>query len=68
MAVLARRRGFVSVIADFAGTAWVDPLARLGMRHDLLAIAVYDALDAAALDDWTVRRLTGEALQALAES
>ncbi|MBA3287503.1 MAG: DUF58 domain-containing protein [Acidimicrobiia bacterium] len=40
--VLARRRGFVTVIADFAGTGWIDPLARLGMRHDLLAIAVHD--------------------------
>ena len=39
---LSRRRGFVAVIADFVGSAWVDPLARLGLRHDLLAITVSD--------------------------
>jgi uncharacterized protein (DUF58 family) len=42
VAVISRRRGFVAVVADFAGEDWVDPLARLGLRHDLLAIAVYD--------------------------
>ena len=30
------------MIADFVGSAWVDPLARLGLRHDLLAITVSD--------------------------
>ena len=30
------------------------------------SIAFYDSLGAAALDDWTTRRLTGEALEALA--
>ena len=30
------------------------------------AIAVYDRVGSAALEDWTVRRLTGEALRALA--
>jgi uncharacterized protein (DUF58 family) len=39
---LSRRRGFVTVISDFAGDGWVHPLARLGMRHDLLAITVTD--------------------------
>ena len=29
VAVVSRRRGFVAVVADFAGDAWVDPLARL---------------------------------------
>ena len=42
VAVVSRRRGFVAVISDFAGEEWVDPLARLGMRHDLLAITVHD--------------------------
>ncbi len=42
VAVVGKRRGFVCVISDFAGDAWVDPLARLGMRHDLLAISVHD--------------------------
>ena len=39
---LSRRRGFVCVIADFAGEGWADPLVRLGMRHDLLAIPIHD--------------------------
>ena len=42
VAVVSKRRGFVAVVSDFAGDSWVDPLARLGMRHDLLAIAVHD--------------------------
>ncbi len=43
---LAKRRGFISVIADFHGadgkTEWSDALARLSLRHDLLAITVHD--------------------------
>ncbi len=39
---LSRRRGFVCVIADFAGEGWADPLTRLGMRNDLLAIPIHD--------------------------
>ncbi|MGI9029829.1 MAG: DUF58 domain-containing protein [Ilumatobacteraceae bacterium] len=42
VAVICKRRGFAAVISDFAGDTWVDPLARLGMRHDLLAITVHD--------------------------
>lgn len=32
------------------------------------SIAFYDSLGAAAMDEWTIRRLTGEALQSLAEA
>ena len=39
---IARRRGFVAVISDFAGDEWAGPLGRLGVRHDLLAISVHD--------------------------
>ena len=47
---LARHRGFVTVISDFSSgaptptdaPAWREPLGRLGIRHDLLAIAVDD--------------------------
>jgi uncharacterized protein (DUF58 family) len=42
VAVVCKRRGFVCVVSDFRGEDWVDPLARLGMRHDLLAISVHD--------------------------
>lgn len=47
VAKLSRRRGFVTVVADFAanelaGNEWADPLTRLGLRHDLLAIPVHD--------------------------
>jgi len=42
VAIVSKRRGFVAVVSDFSGDAWVDPLARLGMRHDLLAITVHD--------------------------
>jgi uncharacterized protein (DUF58 family) len=39
---IERRRGFVSVISDFAGSSWFDSLARLGLRHDLLSLRVTD--------------------------
>ena len=39
---LAKRRGFVAVISDFAGDAWADALGRLSLRHDLLAVTVHD--------------------------
>ncbi len=39
---LAKRRGFVAVVSDFAGDRWADALGRVGMRHDLLAIVVSD--------------------------
>ena len=42
VARLSKRRGFVTVISDFAGTDWATPLARLGLRHDLLAIPIHD--------------------------
>lgn len=39
---IATRRGFVAVISDFAGDEWQPALARLHLRHDLLAITVHD--------------------------
>lgn len=39
---IANRRGFVAVISDFTGDTWQPSLARLSMRHDLLAITVHD--------------------------
>jgi GNAT superfamily N-acetyltransferase len=63
-----------------AARALLSSLAQRCMRQGLArlewavldwnapAIAVYDRLGADALDDWTVRRLTGPALKALSES
>jgi uncharacterized protein (DUF58 family) len=42
VARLSKRRGFVSVIADYQGDAWIDALTRLGLRHDILAIPIHD--------------------------
>jgi len=39
---IANRRGFVAVISDFPGEKWQPSLARLSLRHDLLAITVHD--------------------------
>lgn len=39
---ISKRRGFAAVISDFAGTAWVDSLRRLSMRHELLAVTIDD--------------------------
>jgi uncharacterized protein (DUF58 family) len=39
---IATRRGFVAVVSDFVGDAWQPALARLSLRHDLLAITVHD--------------------------
>ena len=38
-----RRRGLVFVISDFMrGTEWVQPLSRLALRHDVVALRVSD--------------------------
>ncbi len=39
---LAKARGFVAAISDFAGDSWATALGRLSLRHDLLAITVHD--------------------------
>ena len=39
---LSKRRGFICVISDFAGSEWSSPMSALSMRHDLLAIGVID--------------------------
>ncbi len=39
---LSKRRGFVCVISDFAGTEWSSPMSALATRHDLLAIGIID--------------------------
>jgi uncharacterized protein (DUF58 family) len=39
---LSKRRGFICVIHDFAGTDWSGPMSALAMRHDLLAIGIVD--------------------------
>lgn len=39
---IAARRGFVAIVSDFAGHDWVEPLGRMGIRHELLAIPVTD--------------------------
>jgi uncharacterized protein (DUF58 family) len=39
---LAKRRGFIAVISDFAAGEWSRSLGRLALRHDLLAITVND--------------------------
>jgi uncharacterized protein (DUF58 family) len=39
---LAKRRGFVAVVSDFAGDEWNPALGRLSLRHDLLAVTVHD--------------------------
>lgn len=40
--VVSKRRGFAAIISDFIGDTWVDPLRRLGMRHELLGISIDD--------------------------
>jgi uncharacterized protein (DUF58 family) len=39
---IGKRRGFAAVIADFDGDEWHRPLARLGLRHDVLTITIED--------------------------
>ena len=39
---IAKRRGFVAVISNFADDDWAIPLGRAGIRHDLLAIPIHD--------------------------
>lgn len=39
---IAKRRGFVAVVSDFAGDAWVESLGRTALRHELLGLVVSD--------------------------
>lgn len=39
---MAKRRGFVAIVSDLAGDGWHDAVARVGLRHDLLAVLVDD--------------------------
>jgi GNAT superfamily N-acetyltransferase len=58
-----------ALLSSLAQRCLREGLARLEwavLDWNAPAIAVYDRLGAAALDDWTIRRLTGEALGALA--
>ena len=59
---LLRRLAQRCVEADLGRLEWAV------LDWNTPAIEFYDSLDAAALDDWTTRRLYGEALTRLAES
>jgi GNAT superfamily N-acetyltransferase len=62
-----------------AGRALLQRLARIAVQRDCArlewavldwnapAIAFYDAVGAASMDEWTIRRVTGDALAALAK-
>jgi uncharacterized protein (DUF58 family) len=39
---IAQRSGFVAVISDFAGDRWVEPIRRIGLKHELLALTITD--------------------------
>jgi GNAT superfamily N-acetyltransferase len=59
---LLRRLAQRCVEADLGRLEWAV------LDWNTPAIEFYDSLEAAALDDWTTRRLYGEALTRLAES
>jgi len=41
-----RRRSVVFVVSDFHGpSAWVDPMRRLAIRHDVIAVRITDPLE-----------------------
>ncbi len=48
---LMRRRSVVFVVSDFiSAPGWSDALARLALRHDVLAVRLYDPLEMALPD------------------
>jgi GNAT superfamily N-acetyltransferase len=60
-----------ALLANLARRCVAEGLARLEwsvLDWNAPSIAFYDSLDAAAMDEWTVRRLTGEALARLAKA
>lgn len=67
----ARGRGAgKALLASLARRCIAEGLGRLEwavLDWNAPAIGFYDRIGATALDDWTVRRLTGEALKALAQ-
>lgn len=42
VSAISRRRGFACVVSDFAVEGWSDALNRLGLRNELLVIAIHD--------------------------
>ncbi|HEY1416060.1 MAG TPA: GNAT family N-acetyltransferase [Caulobacteraceae bacterium] len=68
---LARGRGVgKALLAGLARRCRAENLGRLEwavLNWNTPSIAFYDSLGAAALTDWTTRRLTGEAIARLAE-
>lgn len=60
-----------ALLAHLARRCQAENLGRLEwavLDWNAPAIGFYDGLGAAAMDEWTVRRLTGEALRRLAEA
>jgi len=60
-----------ALLANLARRCVAEGLARLEwsvLDWNAPSIAFYDSLEAAAMDEWTVRRLTGEALARLAKA
>lgn len=48
---LVRRRSLLLVVSDFLSVpGWEQPLARLALRHEVIAIRLYDALEMALPD------------------
>ena len=60
-----------ALLAGLANRCLAEGLPRLEwqvLNWNAPAIAFYDSLEAAAMTDWTTRRLSGEALSALAKA
>lgn len=60
-----------ALLANLARRCIAENLGRLEwavLDWNAPSIAFYDSLDAAAMDEWTVRRMTGDALAKLAQA
>jgi uncharacterized protein (DUF58 family) len=42
---LLKKRSLIFVLSDFRSTSWIDPLASLGQKHDIVAVRITDAVD-----------------------
>jgi uncharacterized protein (DUF58 family) len=48
---IIRRRSLIFLVSDFISTpGWAEPLARLAMRHEILAVRLFDPLETALPD------------------
>jgi uncharacterized protein (DUF58 family) len=51
---LLKKRSLVFVLSDFRSTSWIEPLASLAQKHDVVAVRITDSMDKELAETGTV--------------